>query len=163
MELRQAKIEDLESILRLYEEARRFMRQAGNPDQWGEDYPPRAMVEQDIRSGSSYVFAEDGALLGVFVCLPGPDPTYAKIEGGAWLNEKPYGVVHRVAVGAQRRGIASACLAFGLERFGNLRIDTHEENLPMQRVLLKNGFTRCGIIYLENGDPRWAYQKCSCE
>lgn len=160
MELRQANMEDLEPILQLYENARDFMRRSGNPDQWGKNYPPRNMVEQDIRSGASYVFEEEGQLLGVFACLPGPDPTYAKIEDGAWLNDRPYGVIHRVAVGAQRRGIASACLAFGMERFGNLRVDTHPQNIPMQQVFLKNGFTRCGTIFVETGEPFWAYQKC---
>ena len=39
------------------------------------------------------------------------------------------------------------------------QIDTHKDNIPMQRVLLRNGFVYCGIIHLENGDERIAYQK----
>ena len=43
-----------------------------------------------------------------------------------------------------------------------MRIDTHAENLPMQRALEKAGFTPCGMIYLiggrEDGDPRLAYE-----
>ncbi|MBO7402045.1 MAG: GNAT family N-acetyltransferase [Lachnospiraceae bacterium] len=31
----------------------------------------------------------------------------------------------------------------------------------MQGALAKNGFERCGIIYLENGEPRVAFQRCS--
>ena len=33
----------------------------------------------------------------------------------------------------------------------------------MQRVILKNGFTYCGIIHLKNGDERLAYQKAEKE
>ena len=45
----------------------------------------------------------------------------------------------------------------------NIRIDTHPDNLSMQRALAKNGYTFCGKITLcsgsEAGDPRFAYQK----
>ena len=39
-----------------------------------------------------------------------------------------------------------------------VRIDTHRDNKTMQHVVTKHGFKRCGIIYLENGAPRIAYQ-----
>ena len=64
-----------------------------------------------------------------------------------------------VAVGESGKGTAAECFAFAEARCSNLRIDTHEKNIPMQRCLAKHGFTRCGIIYLEDGDPRIAYQK----
>jgi RimJ/RimL family protein N-acetyltransferase len=41
----------------------------------------------------------------------------------------------------------------------NLKIDTHRDNIPMQKVLKRNGFSECGIIYIENGDERIAFQK----
>lgn len=42
----------------------------------------------------------------------------------------------------------------------SIRIDTHRDNKPMQHLLNKNGFRYCGIIYLEDGDERLAYQRC---
>ena len=42
---------------------------------------------------------------------------------------------------------------------GNLRIDTHRDNVIMRHVIEHYGFTYCGIIYLLNGDERLAYQK----
>ncbi|MBR1440388.1 MAG: hypothetical protein IJ589_04110 [Lachnospiraceae bacterium] len=42
----------------------------------------------------------------------------------------------------------------------NIRIDTHAENKVMQSVLAKHGFSRRGIIYLKNGEPRTAFQWC---
>ena len=50
-------------------------------------------------------------------------------------------------------------LDFAFQHTDTLRIDTHEDNKTMQALLTKNGFSYCGIIHLENGDPRLAYQK----
>ena len=41
----------------------------------------------------------------------------------------------------------------------SLRIDTHRGNAVMRRMLEKNGFKYCGIIHLEDGDERLAFQK----
>ena len=38
-----------------------------------------------------------------------------------------------------------------------IRIDTHHDNCIMKHILTKDGFTECGVIYLECGDPRDAY------
>lgn len=46
-----------------------------------------------------------------------------------------------------------------LAQCGNIRIDTHRNNIPMQKTLIKNGYRVCGTIYLENGDERIAFQK----
>ena len=159
MEIRKAEPADFGTILELYREARAYMKAHGNPTQWGDGYPPESLIRADLEAGYSHVCVEDGELLGVFSWIPGPDPTYAVIEDGAWLNSEPYTVIHRVAVRAHRRGVASACFAYALERCPNLRIDTHADNVPMQRSLAKNGFTRCGIIHVANGSARIAYQK----
>ena len=72
------------------------MADHGNPTQWGNTYPPKSLIEQDIRDGVSYVCEEAGQLLAVFFYKKGRDDTYAKIYEGQWLNEDPYGVVHRM-------------------------------------------------------------------
>ena len=48
MHIRKAAQQDLHSIMKLYENARIFMREHGNPDQWGTAYPPQNMIEADI-------------------------------------------------------------------------------------------------------------------
>ena len=102
---------------------------------------------------------DEGEIAGVFCFFKGTDPTYATIYEGAWLSDAPYGVMHRVAVAKRGRGVASACFDYALGQCGNVRIDTHRDNQPMQAALLKNGFAYCGIIYLANGAERMAYQK----
>ena len=83
MEIRKTEQEDLDQVLALYEEARRFMRDHGNPDQWGNVHPPAEMVQEDIRAGKSYVCVEDGKLLGVFYFANEVEPDYAAIYQGA--------------------------------------------------------------------------------
>lgn len=156
--IQKAKLSQLSQIMAVYKKARVFMAQSGNPDQWGTAYPTEAMIRQDIENGKCYVNLEDSNILSVFYFAVEEDPVYGYIEG-RWLNDRPYGVIHRIAAGERGKGAAAECFQFAYAQCGNLRIDTHEKNLPMQRCLAKNGFQRCGIIYLEDGDPRIAYQK----
>lgn len=95
----------------------------------------------------------------VFYFAPGPDETYHKIYEGEWLDDAPYAVVHRVASPSVIKGAAGFCLDWCFEQFPNLRIDTHQDNLPMQNLLKKKGFRFCGKIFLANGSPRLAFQK----
>ena len=159
MQIRPARESELAPILALYADARAYMRANGNPSQWGSSDPAEALIRDDLRAGYCHVCEEEGKLVGVFSWIPGPDHTYAVIEDGAWPDDGPYTVIHRIAVASHRRGIASACFDWALRRSRALRIDTHADNIPMQRSLAKNGFTRCGIIHLKNGSPRIAYQK----
>ena len=156
-QVRQAKWEDFDRILEIYALARDFMAKTGNPSQWGTNYPPVNMLEGDIPAGNLYV-VEDEAIHGVFAYFTEPDPTYAYIENGQWLDDGPYGTIHRVAADGSG-GVFSAVLAYAMECNLHMRIDTHADNKVMQHVLEKHGFQRTGIIYLEDGDPRIAYEK----
>jgi len=116
------------------------------------------LLKSDIENGRLFVIEEENAVHGVFAFFLGEDPTYGLIEDGQWPNHEPYGTIHRIASDGAAKGVLAKALAFALEKTDQVRADTHQDNLPMQRALLKNGFQRCGIIYLENGDPRIAYQ-----
>lgn len=156
-QIRQAQWADFDRILDIYAIARDFMAQTGNPTQWGNHYPPLSMLEADIPAGNLYV-VEDQGIHGVFAYFSEPDPTYAYIEDGAWLSDSPYGTIHRVASDGSG-GVFSAVLRFAMEQNSHVRIDTHGDNKVMQHVLTKHGFTRTGIIYLEDGDPRIAFER----
>lgn len=158
MHIRKAQIEELDSLMQIYAAARDFMRESGNPNQWWSNYPPRELVREDIARGCCHVCEEEGEIYAVFYYCEEDDPTYRVIDG-AWLNDAPYGVVHRIAVAKRGRGVASFCFDYAFARCGNLKIDTHRQNLPMQRALEKNGFVFCGVIRIANGDERIAYQK----
>lgn len=159
MKIRKAEPADLEEMLQVYETARRFMRSTGNMQQWNNGYPQREVLARDIAAGASYVAEENGKIEVVFFFRQGEDPTYRVIEGGSWVNDAPYAVVHRIASRGAVQGAGAACLQWCFERWPNLRIDTHADNRVMQHVLEKNGFVKCGTIYIEDGTPRIAYQK----
>ncbi len=158
MNIRKTKISDLHAVSEIYAFARDFMRKNGNPRQWNNNYPEQEKIILDIENGVSYVIENNNEIFGVFTFIVGNDPTYEIIQG-KWLNDKPYGTIHRIASNNKMKGILNYCLDFCKSIIKNIKIDTHSDNLIMQHLLEKNGFIKCGIIYLQNGSPRIAYQK----
>ena len=163
MEIRKSTEQDFDRMMEIYAYARQFMAEHGNPNQWGPNHwPPEELIHKDIASGDSYVCTHEGSVVGTFYFVVGKDiePTYRTIVDGAWLNDGPYGVVHRVAGDGSVRGIGAACIQWAFDQCGHIRIDTHGDNKVMQNLLTKLGFTRCGTIYVEQDDyPRFAYEK----
>ena len=163
LEIRTAEERDFERIMEIYAIARDFMAKNGNPNQWGPTgWPPEALVRSDIARGKSFVCESGDRIVGVFYYDFGAniEPTYEHIEDGAWLDEGPYGVVHRIASDGSVRGVGSTCINWAFAKCGHMRIDTHGDNAVMQRLLLKLGFVHCGTIYVEEDDfPRLAFEK----
>ena len=160
MTIRKAVCEDKEEILSIFAIAREYMRSTGNHEQWSGGYPDEQIIDEDIKNGCSYVCEEGGEIIAVFYFNIGVDPTYNVIYEGEWRNSLPYAVIHRIAVKYQGRGLVKTCFDYCFGQYNNLKIDTHKDNIPMQKALFKNGFEYCGIIHLKNGDERLAYQKC---
>ena len=52
-------MEDIPAMMELYAQARVFMREHGNPNQWDENYPSRELLEKDIAFGNSYIVEDD--------------------------------------------------------------------------------------------------------
>ncbi len=156
--VRKANHQDLERIEEIYSYARQFMADTGNPNQWGKTNPPKEQLVEDIQLGRLYVITEADNIHGVFYFYIGEDPTYQKIFHGAWHSGSPYGTIHRIA-GDGSRGILRTAAAFCEKQIGHLRIDTHADNQIMQRAVAKEGFQRCGIIYIADGSPRIAYDR----
>ena len=166
MKIRESTPQDLERIMEIYAYARQFMAGHGNPDQWGPtNWPPESLIRRDISEGGSYVCENDGGeVIGTFYFVRGADiePTYRVITDGAWLDDSPYGVVHRIASDGSERGVGAFCLNWAFEQCGHLRIDTHGDNTVMQGLVRKLGFVHCGTIFVEEDDyPRLAYEKSS--
>lgn len=156
--IRLAKYEDLERIMDIYAAARKYMADNGNVTQWTDSYPSKEMLEGDIEKEQLFVYEVSNKIHGVFAFIIGPEETYSYIENGSWKNDAPYGTIHRVASDGVVKGVFSQCLEFCKARIPNLRIDTHKDNHTMQRLIEKSGFEKCGIIYVQNGTPRIAYQ-----
>lgn len=157
MTIRNALQKDFDDILRIYARAREYMKHSGNPTQWGENFPPEALINDDIREKRNYVVEADGGIHGVFAFIPGADPTYARIEG-AWKSDAPYGTIHRIASDGKVKGVFAAAIAFCKTRSAHLRIDTHADNKTMRYAIEKADFKKCGIIRVADGSPRIAYE-----
>lgn len=161
--IRQSSREDLAELMKIYEYARRFMAEHGNPHQWGtRSWPPEELIRADIAAGKSYVCLAGNRIAGTFFYDQGKEiePTYRVIECGVWKDDRPYGVVHRLAGSGIVKGVGRFCLDWAFRQCGHLRIDTHGDNRIMQNLLRQCGFQRCGIIYTgEDHSPRIAYEK----
>ena len=160
MTIRPAQTNDLSDIMAVLEAAKGIMRASGNAGQWVGGYPSEEIILQDINRGYGQVVVADGRIAGYFAFIPSPEPTYAEIFNGAWLDDSlPYHVVHRIGSYPEIHGVFRAIMDWCFERDGNIRIDTHRDNRIMQHNILKYGFQYCGIIHLATGDERLAYQK----
>ena len=168
MEIRKATSKEYQAILSLLEEARGTIAALGI-NQWQNGEPAPEVIREDIALGQSYVIMEGDALLGTFALMRGSEPLYDMIYDGAWATgdgKEHYQAIHRVAVAVRARGtgISTAIIHFAAAHArsvgrSSLRIDTHEGNVVMRRMLEKHGFGLCGVIHLRNGDPRVAYEK----
>lgn len=151
--------EDIPVLLPIYDHARQFMRAHDNHTQWKGSYPAAEDLLADIEKGQLYVVKSGEEIAGAFALVPGDDPSYAYIENGAWISPEPYGTIHRIASSGKYHGIFDLAIRYSFDKIPHLRIDTHEDNSVMQHVIEKNGFQKCGIIYIADGTPRLAYEK----
>ena len=150
-------------------QASAFLREQG-VDQWQNGYPSPAHFEADIAEGSAWLFTHNDTPAGCVTVRRAHEAPYDRLFG-QWLtdSETPYAVVHRIAVadGYRGRGLAGEMLQFAEDiSLGtgavSLRIDTHEQNAAMRALLEKRGYTRCGLLWIDEivGDKlRVAYEK----
>lgn len=158
MNILTAEKEDIDDILIIYEKAKAFMRRSGNKSQWSKGYPSKELLLSDIERKELYKIVEGENIRAVFLLMQREEKTYREIEG-SWLDESSYLTIHRIAKADGRGGILKEAVNFAERINPHIRIDTHRDNVPMQKALLSLGFTFCGIIHLENGDERLAYEK----
>lgn len=84
--IRQALLSDLETILDIYDEARVFMGQNGNPSQWRNGYPSKDRVTDDIKENCLFVIQRESKPCGVFFFKVGEDPTYRYVGNVDWIS-----------------------------------------------------------------------------
>ena len=158
MNIRKATLNDLEPLMEIYAHARKEMIKNNNPLQWGNIEPERTKIISRIENGFHYIVENNGQICGGFSLIPGKDPTYSHIDG-AWLNDLPYLTIHSIASNNTVKGVLKAAIDYGFSHCNTIRIDTHRDNTIMIHLLEKYGFQFCGVIRLENLEPRQAYMK----
>jgi len=159
MKIRKASLNDLKDILSILSFARNFMKENGNPTQWGDDWPSEWIIKEDIEKGQSFVVVDDNdKVLATYAFIIGIDKTYIEIREGKWLSDDEYGTIHRLGSSQKEKDIFSFIMSEIKKLHINIRVDTHENNKPMISQLLKNGFTYCGHISPIEGGDRLAYE-----
>lgn len=160
IEIKLAIIDDLQPILSIYEKAKIFMKENGNPNQWNKSYPTTELLITDIENKQLYIVTSNNTTHAVFAFIIGNDPTYEHIEG-EWFSNSVYGTIHRIASDGELKGVFKMVLSFCFDKINHIRIDTHRDNIIMRNLISYNGFQYCGIIHLSNGDERLAFEKIS--
>ena len=167
MKIQLTTLKEVPIILEIIEDARTYLA-SQNIDQWQNGYPDAAQIENDILNGESFVVINDeNQVIATSMFSTNKEPTYKIIEGNWIINEDEiYGVIHRMAIKKEFRKFGLATLLFNEfhlqlveKNIKSLKIDTHEDNLGMQSLIKKLGYTYCGIIYTNYGDKRLAFEK----
>lgn len=165
MEFRIATVSDIDKIMGIIGQAKEYLRNKG-VDQWQDNYPNIDIIKNDIEKGIGYVLEKNGQVVATVAISFNDEKTYEKIYDGKWITENDYAVVHRIAVDNNYKGqrISTEILARIEEmcskmNIHSIKVDTHKHNESMRKMLSNNGFKYCGIIYLESGSERVAYEK----
>lgn len=165
MEIFKSKESDINEIMKIIKVAQEDFKSKGI-DQWQNNYPNADIIKEDINNNNSYVLKEEGKIIGTTALIFDGENDYNTIYDGEWLSLGDYGVIHRMAIDFNYRGTGLALMFLKkLEQITrdrgiySIKVDTHIENMPMKKLLLKNGYKECGWIYLEDGNKRIAFEK----
>lgn len=165
MIFRKTVIDDLKTVMKIIEDGKNQLKKL-EINQWQNGYPDEKDILKDIENNESYVVEISGRIAGTAVISFKKEKNYEKIEKGKWLTNEKYCVIHRIAVDKdmKNKNIATEIFKYAEKicvekNINSIKIDTHEENEPMKSFLIKNGFICCGIIYLETGEKRLAFEK----
>ena len=149
--------DEFDAHAHIYRNARKRMIREGNLSQWEDIEAIIDRAKRDAMNHHLYGIEDDNVIIGLFALSYDEDPTY-KVILGRWLNQEPYAVIHRIARIDDAKGVLRDAVKYALMKTNNIRIDTHKANVSMRSALEKLGFIFTGVIFLENGEERFAYQ-----
>jgi ribosomal protein S18 acetylase RimI-like enzyme len=165
MDFRKAVESDINRIMNIIKQAQAYLKEQGI-NQWQDNYPSFEIIRDDIVNKIGFVLLKDDNVVGTVAVSFDGEKNYESIHDGEWISNHEYAVIHRIAVDTNYKGlglssiiiknIEEICLKKGVH---SIKVDTHKDNLSMQKLLQKNGFRYCGIIYLEDKSRRIAFEK----
>lgn len=168
MKIRLSKFDDIPAIMNIIDDAKDYLA-SQNIDQWQNGYPNAEQIENDIKNEESFVVVNDeNQIMATSMFTLRKEPTYKEVIDGNWLisEDEVYGVIHRMAIKKEYRKFGLATFLFHEfhlqlqeKNIKSLKIDTHEENIGMQSLIKKLGYTYCGIIYTNYNAKRLAFEK----
>ena len=165
MNFRKSTKSDVSKIMEIVKQAQEYFKSQGI-DQWQNNYPNDEVINNDINNGESYVMLDGDDIVATTVISFAKEKSYENILDGKWITNGDYVVIHRIAVENTHKGkrLSHKIIKYTEEvckqnNIHSIKVDTHEDNILMQSLLKKNGFEYCGIVYLEDGGKRVAFEK----
>lgn len=162
---RKADFNDVSQIMDIIKQAQEFFKNS-KIDQWQNNYPNIETINNDILNGYSYLLEVNNQIVATLAIIFDREKTYDKIYFGKWMSDKDYVTIHRIAIANEFKGLNIGEMMIDKtvqlaqkNLVDSIKVDTHKDNIVMQKFLLKNKFEYCGIIYLEDGNERLAYQR----
>lgn len=162
MNFREAKKEDIESILEVISQAKEYMKR-NNSTQWNENYPNKETIINDIENNIGYVLIVKNLIRGYIVVDFSDDEVYKNIKG-KWKTFGNYASIHRCAIHKELRGQGYGSELFKFaeklalsKNIRSVRVDTAPENETMKHLFNKNGYEYCGTVFIDG--KKIAYEK----
>ena len=166
-EFRLARLSDIDEIMAIIEDARKLLA-TQNSGQWQDGYPSKELLIEDIENMRLHLVLEgdeDSNIAGLCAIIEHED-AYDHLIEGKWLTNYPYLVMHRLAVkeSCRGKGYGRALLEYfediaRIEGYRSIRVDTHENNLPMRGLIESEEFVYCGKALLHKNAERLAFEK----
>ena len=159
------KMNEVDAIVQLTKACGQHMRDNGI-DQWDEQYPARAIIENDIRTETLFAYRKNGNVVGIVVLNESQDEEYGEIDWSTSDNDKNI-VVHRLAVhpSQQGKGIGRMLMDFAEQwardhHYDAIRLDTYSQNARNQRFYTNRGYNDLGAVFLQykKQHPYYCYE-----
>lgn len=170
-EFRHSQLRDIDYMEQIATDAKALLKSKGISQWQRGTYPDRALFLRDVDEGIGYVVSDGDAVAAICAVTFTDEAAYRGLTGGEWLtdNNSLYATIHRSASAKEYHGkhviqeLFAAAAKMAKERGAvSIRIDTHPDNISMQRALAAFGFVKCGELILpdgdEEGDLRYGYE-----
>lgn len=155
MQLRQANMTEIQTLMEIIKQASEKMEQQGI-FQWDEVYPNEEIIREDIRREELYVLSEAEEIFALVVLNEEQDESYSEAN---WLGEQEnIAVIHRLCVNStyQHRGIGKKVLEAAehlLKEKGykGIRLDAFTNNPYALRLYENAGYRRVHEVTFRKG------------
>jgi len=154
LDIRVAKVEDIDELMRLVASCIERMRMIGI-DQWDEVYPDRGTIDADIRSSAAFLAVLANEISGLVVMNEHQEPEYADVP---WTTHGRAAVVHRLMVSpkVEGLGVGRALMGFVEKRaivlgYDCIRLDVFCKNPRAVSFYEGAGYKHAGQVRFRKG------------
>lgn len=151
IKISKAKVNDLQTVIGLYRNARLNMDRLGI-HQWTSEYPRSDQALKDLQSGCLYKLTKDAQSLAVISINEDQDPAYQHID---WqFDDSKVLVIHRLVVhpNYEGQGHAQSLMDFAEnyalgKNYTSIRLDAYSANPRSQNFYLKRAYHIRGELF----------------